>query len=140
MRRNCMTRRTFAITGLTVAILVSSFATSSWADRDNGQRRNGVNVIEATFGGTTVPIHVDACPVIEPGNVTAAVHDACQGLKTCEFTVDPALLGDPASGCWKSFEVTYQCAQNSNATRTVSIPASPDGADHQSVALTCPIK
>src|SRR5688500_16815358 len=105
-----MTRRTFAITALTLGILVSSFATISWADRDNGQRRNGVNVIEATFGGETFPVHVGVCPVIAPGNVTAAVHAACQGLKTCEFTVQLAVLGDPAEGCWKSFEVTYQCA------------------------------
>ena len=134
-----MTRRTLAITGLALAIVVLSFATRSWADRDNEQRRNGVNVIEATFGGTTVPIFND-CPVIAPGNVTVAVHAACQGLKTCAYTVETAILGDPAFGCWKSFEVTYQCAQNANATRTVLIPADPDGADNQSVILECPIK
>ena len=134
-----MTRRTFAITALALGMFVSLFATMSWADRDNGQRRNGVNVIEATFGGTTVPIF-NACPVIAPGNVTAAVHAACQGLKTCEFTVDLDILGDPAFGCWKSFEVIYQCAQNSNATRREWIDADPNGADNQSVTLTCPIK
>ena len=135
-----MTRRTFAITALALGMFVSLFATMSWADRDSGQRRNGVNVIEATFGGTTEPVHVEFCPPVAPGNVTAAVHTACQGLKTCEFTVDLDILGDPAEGCWKSFEVTYQCAQNSNATRTVSISAFPEGADNQSVTLTCPIK
>ena len=119
--------------------MILSFATRSWADRDNTQRRNGVNVIEATFGGTTVPIHVGSCPVIAPGNVTAAVHAACQGLKTCEYTVQTAVLGDPAFGCWKSFEVTYQCAENRNATRTALIPANPGGADNQSVTLECPI-
>lgn len=134
-----MTRRTFAITGLALVMFVSSFATTSWADRDNGQRRNGVNVIEATYGGTLVPIY-NFCPAVAPGNVTAAVHDGCQGLKNCDFTVDQAVLGDPASGCWKSFEVTYQCAQNRNATQTVSIPADPGGADNQTVTLSCPIK
>ena len=135
-----MTRRILAITGLSLVMLVSSFATRSWADRDNGQRRNGVNVIEATYGGTTVPIYVEFCPAIAPGNVTGAVHAGCQGLKNCEFTVDQAILGDPAFGCWKSFDVTYQCAQNPNATRTVSIPADPDGADNKSVTLSCPIR
>ena len=135
-----MTRRTFAITGLALGLLVSLFATTSWADRDNGQRRNGGNVIEATYGGTTVPIYVEFCPAIAPGNVTAAVHASCEGLKNCDFTVDQAILGDPAPGCWKSFDVTYQCAQNRNATQTVSIPADPDGADNQTVSLSCPIK
>jgi len=134
-----MTRRTFAITGLALAILVTSFATSSWAQRDNDHRRNGVNVIEATYGGTTVPIY-NGCPVIAPGNVTSPVHAACQGQKTCVFTVDQGLIGDPAFGCWKSFEVTYQCAMNANETQTAFIPADPGGADNQIVVLTCPIK
>jgi hypothetical protein len=121
----------------TVAIV--SFATTSWADRDNDNRQNGVNVIEATFGGTTVPIYND-CPTIAPGNVTASVHDTCQGLKNCDYTVQLSVLGDPAPGCWKSFDVTYQCARDRNATRHVSIPADPGGADNQSVALSCPIK
>ena len=134
-----MTRKTFAITGLVLAIVALSFATTSWADRDGGQRRNGVNVIEATYGGTTVPIF-NSCPVIAPGNVTAPVHDACQGQKTCVFTVDQALIGDPAFGCWKSFEVTYQCAMNRNETRTILIPADPDGADNKNVTMECPIQ
>ena len=135
-----ITRRTFAITALTLSIVVLSLATTTWAGRDSGQRRNGVNVIEATYGGTTVPIYVEDCPVIAPGNVTEPVHAACQGLKTCVFTVDQSIIGDPASGCWKSFDVTYQCAQNRNETRTVTIPADPDGADNKDVILACPIQ
>ena len=135
-----MTRKTFAITGLALAIVVLTFATSSWADRDGGQRRNGVTVIEATYGGTTVPIHVEECPAIAPGNVTGPVYAACQGQKTCVFIVDQSIIGDPAPGCWKSFEVTYQCAMNRNETRTVFIPAAPDGADNKSVTMECPIQ
>src|SRR3954468_25018750 len=108
-----MRRKTFAITGLAAAMLVSGLATRSWADRDNDQRQNGVNVIEATFGRTTVPIY-NGCPAIAPGNVTAPVHDACQGLKNCEYVVSLSVLGDPAEGCWKSFDVTYQCARDRN--------------------------
>jgi hypothetical protein len=50
------------------------------------------------------------------------------------------IIGDPAFGCWKSFEVTYQCAMNRNETRTLFIPADPDGADNQSVTMECPIR
>jgi len=135
-----MPGRTVGIMGLTVGMLVLSFAATSWADRDNGQRRNGVNVIEATFGGSTVPIYVEICPAVAPGNVTAPVHDACQGLKNCDYVVNTSIIGDPAFGCWKSFQVTYQCAQNRNATKTVTIPANPDGADNKTVSLSCPIE
>jgi hypothetical protein len=128
-------------------MVVLSFATRSWADRDGGQRRNGVNVIEATYGGITVPIFND-CPDIAPGNVTAPVHAACQGQKTCVFQVDQNVIGDPAFGCWKSFEVTYQCAMNRNETRTLFIPAYPHdgedenqgGADNEFVTMECPIQ
>ena len=132
-------RKTLAITALAVFMLVLPLATRSFADRDGGQRRNGVNVLEATFGGTTVPIY-NGCEEIAPGNVTSIVHAACQGQKTCEFTVELSVLGDPSPGCWKSFEVTYQCAMNPNATQTELIPANPDGADGQTVVLSCPIK
>ena len=135
-----MNRRTLVTTVLAAGLIVSVFATRSWADRDNDQRQNGVNVIEATFGGTTVPIYVESCPPVAPGNVTIPVHDACQGLKNCNYTVNRDAIGDPAPGCWKSFEVTYQCARDRNATRTVTIPAAPDGADNKTVALSCPIK
>jgi len=133
-----MTRKTFATTALVLGIIVLSFASSSSAQRDNGHRRNGVNVLEATFGGTTVPIYND-CPVIAPGNVTSPVYAACQGKKSCDYTVDTSVIGDPAFGCWKSFEVTYQCAMNGNATQTVLIPADPGGADNQTITLSCPI-
>jgi hypothetical protein len=136
-----MTRRTFAFTAAALSLLVVlSFATRSWADRDGGQRRNGVNVIEATYGGVTYPVYVWECPSIAPGNVTAPVHAACVGQKTCTFKVDQAIIGDPAEGCWKSFDVTYQCAMNRNETRTVSISAFPEGADNQSVTMECPIQ
>ena len=134
-----MTRKTFAITGLALAIVVLTFATRSWADRDGAQRQNGVHVIEATYGGTAIPVY-NGCPAIAPGNVTAPVYAACQGQKTCVFTVDQSLIGDPAEGCWKSFEVTYQCAMNRNETRTLLIPAIPDGADNKSVTMVCPIQ
>jgi len=120
-----------------VLAFVSVFAVSGAADQ--GSRRNGVNVVEATYGGTLVPIFNDCAPVAT-GNVTAPVHDACQGQKTCTFAVDQTVIGDPAFGCWKSFEVTYQCAEDRNATRTVSIPADPDGADGKTVVMSCPIK
>jgi hypothetical protein len=135
-----MRRTTFGVTLLVAGMLVSSSATTSRADQDNPHRKNGVNVIEATFGGTTVDIFADFCPVVTPGNVTIPVHDACQGQNNCDYTVDTAVLGDPDFGCWKSFEVTYQCAANRNATRTETIPAAPDGADNKTVHLTCPIE
>ena len=152
-----MPRRTVAITALVLGMLVSLFATRSLADRDNGDpgisdgqhippvppgrggpipRRFSVFVVEATYGGTTVPIFVESCPVIEPGNVTAAVDAVCEGQQ-CAFTVDTAVIGDPAFGCWKSFEVTYHCGDPTD-TRTISIPADPDGADNQTVLLACP--
>src|SRR4051794_31273842 len=121
-------------------LICSFFVVSSSADQTNTHRRNGVNVLGATHGRTLVPINDYSSSPARMGNVTAQVAAACQGQKTCTFTVGQDLIGDPAYGCWKSFDVLYQCAENGNATATVSIPAAPGGADNQTVVMSCPIQ
>lgn len=134
-----MTRKPLGVASIVTALLVLSFAEKGWADRSNDHRENGVNVVTATYGGTTYRVWADSCPAVPSGNVTAQVHDACRGLKICSYLVNVGVLGDPAPGCYKSFSLTYQCAEDSNKTRTVSIGGVYDDANGQTVALSCPL-
>jgi hypothetical protein len=134
-------RRAFGILAVTLGLISSSFAVKSSADQSNEHRRNGVHVLIATYGGITTPIY-NECDVVSVGNSTDAVDAACQGQKTCAFVVDQGVLGDPAPGCWKSFEVIYQCAENGNRIATVDVPnaAFDGGADNHTVVMSCPIQ
>lgn len=136
-----MTRKVVGICVLALALLSSSFAIQSSADQSNTNRNNGVHVLIATYGGIATPVYND-CPVVPVGNATDAVAAACHGRKTCAFTVDQNILGDPAPGCWKSFEVIYQCAEDGNRIATVDVPnaAFDGGADNHTVVMSCPIQ
>lgn len=137
-RRLNNVKKLIGIAVVTACVSIFSFSTKANAGRDNTNRKNGVNVISATYGGTIVPIYNWCGPVAE-GNATGAVHAACQGRKNCDYTVNVGILGDPAPGCWKSFSVTYQCAQNANATRTVSVGGYTGEANGQTVTMSCPL-
>ena len=137
-----MNRRTVVgILALTLGLLSSSFAANSSADQSNDNRNNGVHVLIATYGGIATPVYND-CDPVTVGNSTDAVNAACHGQKTCAFTVDQHVLGDPAPGCWKSFEVLYQCASDANRIGFVDVPgaAFDGGADNHTVVISCPIK
>lgn len=82
--------------------------------------------VEATYGmNCGVPV----------GNVSDRVSDSCQGRASCTFTVDVTVLGDPAGGCGKAFDVTWRCSGEEEA-RQASLPPEA-GLPPQNIALTC---
>ncbi|MDH3309277.1 MAG: hypothetical protein OEM48_03745 [Gammaproteobacteria bacterium] len=78
-----------------------------------------VKVVMGTFGAS--------CGA-KPGNATAQVARACDGLALCDFTIVPVLLGDPFPNCAKNFSAEWICGAG-GAVYTVSLPAhaSPGG-------------
>jgi hypothetical protein len=54
---------------------------------------------------------------------TAHLAQACEGKTSCEYDVDHTVIGDPASGCFKIYEATWQCV--SGATRTMHMATVP---------------
>ncbi len=105
-------------------------------DRDNALKRcpatttigggNGIIVQSATYG--------DNCGVAI-GNVTHHIARACNGKPSCGYTVNYNLIGDPAHGCAKSYEVLYRCGNNPRVFgKSLSAEA---GLGDKSVLLQC---
>jgi hypothetical protein len=83
-----------------------------------------ISVTSATYGASCgVPV----------GNWTNAIAQACNGLPSCEFRVDVAVLGDPAFGCEKDFQVDWVCGDG--RAGHASLTAEAYG---QTVRLSCP--
>ena len=61
------------------------------------------------------------------GNATAAMIRACTGKARCQFTVEAAILGDPAPGCDKDFSAAYRCHSQDSATKTISVAGEANG-------------
>lgn len=59
-----------------------------------------IDVVSATYGSN--------CGVPK-GNITRHVANSCGGQKACIYRVDHKVVGDPARGCKKAFEVSYVC-------------------------------
>ena len=95
---------------------------------------NGINILEATYGATTTPVHVDTCPNVPKGNATTSVQSSCQGQQSCTYTVGTTKVGgDPAFGCKKNFVVKYTChGARDELVRTLSAEA-----DGQQFSLDC---
>ncbi|MFO7877017.1 MAG: laminin B domain-containing protein [Desulfovermiculus sp.] len=86
-----------------------------------------ISVQSATYGGN--------CGV-DPGNVTDHIAKACNGKSECTYTVDYKVIGDPASGCKKTYVVTYRCGTDSELhEESLSVEA---GWGDKSVVLKCP--
>jgi peptidoglycan/LPS O-acetylase OafA/YrhL len=68
------------------------------------------------------------------GNVTAKVREHCRFTAFCVVRVDDAWLGDPAPGCAKDFDVTYQCG---HATMSDHIDGEASG---KSLVIRCSAK
>jgi hypothetical protein len=69
------------------------------------------------------------------GNATFPVIRACNGKSHCQFTVEAAMLGDPAPGCDKDFSVEYRCGLSDASAKFVNVGGEADGA---TVVLDCP--
>lgn len=59
-----------------------------------------LKVREATYGGN--------CGA-RRGNVTAHIAGQCDGKASCNYSVEYAVIGDPAPGCAKDYRVAYSC-------------------------------
>ncbi|MBY6200038.1 hypothetical protein KUV65_01565 [Maritalea mobilis] len=59
-----------------------------------------INVLSATYGAN--------CGVPQ-GNVTGHIAGQCNGQATCDYRVDYTVIGDPAVGCAKEYDVVYDC-------------------------------
>jgi len=54
------------------------------------------------------------------GNASALVAKACDGQNSCDFTIDPAALEDPAPNCSKDFAAEWKCG-NGNAVYSAAL-------------------
>lgn len=74
-----------------------------------------------------------------PGNVTWAAERACAGQPACDLLVAPAVLGDPAEGCGKDFEVVWACRTGAPGERRAYVPAETSNGAHVRLACDTPI-
>ena len=70
-----------------------------------------IKVVSGTFGRN--------CSA-KAGNATAPLSKACDGHGSCDFTIDTAVLEDPAPGCNKDFAAEWKCGDN-NAVYSASL-------------------
>lgn len=70
------------------------------------------------------------------GNDTDHLGNGCNGKDECRYTVDVAVIGDPAPGCVKDYEVVYACS-GSKTRKTVQVTGEEAGFK-KTVVLTCP--
>lgn len=73
----------------------------------------------ATGGSTETPPLLDRISVMSAtygancgapqGNVTSHIAAQCDGEDSCDYRVDYTVIGDPAVGCRKEYDVTYHC-------------------------------
>ncbi|WP_217520162.1 hypothetical protein [Roseicyclus elongatus] len=82
-----------------------------------------INVLSASYG-----VNCGA----PQGNVTGHIAAQCNGQTSCDYRVDHTVIGDPAVGCRKTYQVSYECGDG--VTRTAEAPAEASG---RSVALQC---
>lgn len=90
-------------------------------------------VVSASYGlncptGTSDP---EAANLTPAGNATAKICELCRFTAFCVVQVGHSWLGDPAPGCAKDFDVTYQCGKGIKSAHI-------DGeASGKSVVLKC---
>ncbi len=83
----------------------------------------GINIVEATYGKN--------CGV-PAGNRTSALKNLANGKESFTYTWDyEATGGDPAGGCGKNIDITYNCSGGPNKTYHV---VRPEGED---IDITC---
>jgi len=107
----------FKIVGA-VAVLVGSFyATLEAMDYFTPDK---IRIEEATYGA-------NCGSGVKPGNATQYVAKACDGQSACSMLISVEALGDPASGCWKEFAVSYLCGQK-QTSRRVNVKGEANGS------------
>ena len=98
---------------------------------------NRIRVVEATYGLNCRDFKVQPPGVnwVRVGNVTSAIATLCASKDgSCDFMVDAARIGDPASRCGKDLFVKWRCG-----AATDIHDAHLDGEAHgKSIRLSCP--
>jgi hypothetical protein len=110
-----------------VAIVAAACLLLAGAAGAAEQKRAGIRVIEATYGGN--------CAGVRKGNVTQFVAAACNDKTLCNYRIyykdlHKDLGGDPAEGCAKAFSLSYACAKSGKHARcNVAAEAGSGGED-----------
>jgi hypothetical protein len=96
-----------------------------------------IHVVEATYGKRCqnyTPLLGNPNPV-KAGNATNAVAQVCNNAKaSCSFLIDLAKTSDPAVGCSKDFQFSWQCG----AAPTLHRGELPNEAAGKTAVLSCP--
>lgn len=103
--------------------------------RTEGKARLGI--LEATYGWNCRRFKPWAgrANTVSRGNVTDKIRSKCR-VAPCRYTVDHEIIGDPAYGCEKDYEVKYRCG-SSRTVHSRSLDAEAGRGD-KSVLLSCP--
>jgi hypothetical protein len=101
-----------------------------------------ISIVEASYGLNCedFPEPANAKKWTGIGNVSAVVKEICDGHQSCNFTVDPSKIGDPANACRKEFVVKYLCSMNPQETKDpskVKVEFIPAAADGEIARLSC---
>lgn len=101
------------------------FRCMSQFEAANPRPQIGIKVNYAFYGRN--------CEARQP-DVTSHVAKTCNQKASCAYTVDHKVIGDPAIGCHKDYEVSYTCpGQIQSKTAALSAEASGN-----TVLLACP--
>ena len=99
---------------------------SSGSSTESSAGRTMITIQRATYGGN--------CGA-QQGNDTSRVAVTCNGKSDCTYVVDFQVIGDPAPGCAKAYDVAYICSSDPNANQSGRIE--PEAGDRKSVTLRC---
>lgn len=86
-----------------------------------------IQVLTATYGAN--------CGVAR-GNVTRHISDGCNGKDLCKYVVDFNIIGDPARGCVKDYDVIYGCG--GSKTQKAAHIGGEEAGFKKVVVLSCP--
>jgi len=102
---------------------------------------NYISNVDATYGFNcnSTPAPGSGPYTVEGNNVGSIISTAAQNTSSYLYYigVDPTTgkWSDPASGCWKNFDLSYTCGNGK--TKTLHINGENPGTDRQPVLLSC---
>ena len=82
----------------------------------SGNSLPGIRVLKASYGRN--------CNFSNDDNQTDNLRKFCDGLTGCFYRIDKNIIGDPANGCQKHYDVLYMCKQ---VSKTISIKPEANG-------------
>lgn len=114
---------------MAVAFFLTSAIVQLWSSATAADAGD-IRITEATYGKNCE--HYQPPPgnanQVRDGNATGSVAAACaRATASCQYAVDVAKLGDPASGCGKDFLVNWRCGTG-RTIRQAYLPAEGQGS------------